>query len=334
MLYKQFTSLEKKTLLLASIGGMLEFYDFIIYGIFALYFAQLFFPHGNHLLSIIQTYILFILGYIARPLGGMFFSHIGDEYGRKKVLIVTIILMGSASLGIFILPTYNSIGIAAPILLLLLRLLQGFALGGELPSAYVYVYESVAHDLGICFGIIMSMVNLGLLCGIAVNYVITTLLSHSQIIAYGWRIPFLLGGILCIVSYKIRQNLQETISFTQNTTKLQFPIITLFTKYLKELLIGIAVSSMMAMLVVIILIFMPTYLTNIVHINYKTVSVVMLIAMSINVITIFVTGVLCQYIPPKKIFILMLILTIIMVPISYKLISINYLVLYQIHKIN
>src|SRR6476620_8730379 len=100
-----FSTLQKKILTLSAFGGMLEFYDFIIYGIFAVYFSHQFFPSQNDLLVIIQTYVVFVLGYIARPIGGIIFSHIGDEYGRKKVLIITIILMGIASLGIGILPT-------------------------------------------------------------------------------------------------------------------------------------------------------------------------------------------------------------------------------------
>ena len=134
---------EKKIVRLAALGGMLEFYDFIIYGIFSVYFAQQFFPSGNPLLAVVKSYIVFILGYIARPIGGIFFSHIGDEQGRKRVLIITIVLMGVSSLGIGLLPTYDQIGIAAPLLLLTLRLVQGLALGGELPSTYVYISESM-----------------------------------------------------------------------------------------------------------------------------------------------------------------------------------------------
>ena len=105
------TNKEKKIVRLAALGGMLEFYDFIIYGVFSVYFAQQFFPGDNSLLAIIKSYVIFILGYIARPIGGILFSHIGDEHGRKKVLIITIVLMGISSLAIGLLPTYEQIGI-------------------------------------------------------------------------------------------------------------------------------------------------------------------------------------------------------------------------------
>ena len=117
---------QKKIIRLASVGGMLEFYDFTIYGLFAVYFAGQFFPSNNNFITIVSSYAVFLIGYIARPLGGIIFSHIGDEIGRKTVMIITMVLMGVASLGLGLLPTYASIGLWAPVCMLLLRLLQGF----------------------------------------------------------------------------------------------------------------------------------------------------------------------------------------------------------------
>ncbi|RTL01001.1 MAG: MFS transporter [Proteobacteria bacterium] len=166
------TTQEKKIVGLSALGGMLEFYDFIIYGIFSVYFAHQFFPSENELLSVIESYVVFILGYIARPIGGIIFSHVGDEHGRKKVLIITIILMGISSLGIGLLPTYAQIGWVAPLGLLSLRLLQGLALGGELPSTYVYISETMTQKRGSGFGITMTGVNSGLLLGMIVNQIL------------------------------------------------------------------------------------------------------------------------------------------------------------------
>lgn len=198
---------ERKIVGLSALGGMLEFYDFIIYGIFSVYFAHQFFPSGNELISIIQSYVVFVLGYIARPIGGMIFSHVGDEKGRKKVLIITIILMGISSLGIGLLPTYEQIGMAAPIALLFLRLLQGLALGGELPSTFVYVSETMPNKRGSGIGLTMTGVNSGLLLGMVVNELLNFMYTKAELIEFGWRIPFIFGGILCLVSYKIRKTL-------------------------------------------------------------------------------------------------------------------------------
>lgn len=229
------TKQEKKIVTLAALGGMLEFYDFIIYGIFSVYFAHQFFPGGNEIVSIIESYVVFILGYIARPIGGIIFSHVGDEHGRKKVLIITIILMGLSSLGIGLLPTYGQIGIFAPIGLLIFRLLQGFALGGELPSTYVYINESMPKKRGTGFGITMAGVNSGLLLGMIINHSLSLTLTAQQITDFGWRIPFIIGGVLCVLSYKIRQSLQETAAFERIENKPDFPIIYLGARQSKHI---------------------------------------------------------------------------------------------------
>ena len=190
---------ERKILILASLGGMLEFYDFTIYGFFSLYFAEQFFPTTDKFVAIMLSYTVFVIGYIARPIGGILFSHLGDVIGRKLVLIVTMLIMGIASLGIGIVPVYAQIGIFAPILLLVLRLSQGLAIGGEIPGTVVYVTEYMPHKSGFAIGCVMAGVGSGLLLGALVNVVLSSLLSIEQIHSYGWRIPFLLGNyMMCI----------------------------------------------------------------------------------------------------------------------------------------
>lgn len=268
----KFTVLEKKILFLASLGGMLEFYDFVIYGIFSAYFANQFFPGHDTLMSIIESYVVFVLGYLARPIGGIFFSHIGDEKGRKQVLIITVILMGVSSLGIGVLPTYASIGIFAPILLLLLRLLQGLAIGGELPSTYVYIRESIPHKASLSFGIIMSVIVSGLLVGMIINFILTRVFDHQQLIDFGWRIPFFIGGALCLVSYKIRQQLHETHAFEAIKNKPEFPILHLFKHHTQAVVAGTLITAVLAISIVTFIVFMPTYLLKILKLNPMIVS--------------------------------------------------------------
>ena len=315
------TRQERKIVGLAALGGMLEFYDFIIYGIFSVYFANQFFPGNNQLLTIIESYVVFVLGYIARPIGGIIFSHVGDEHGRKKVLIITIILMGLSSLGIGILPTYSQIGIAAPILLLLLRLTQGLALGGELPSTYVYISETMPHKRGTGFGITMTGVNSGLLLGMIINQLMNALLTPAELSNYGWRIPFIFGGMLCLISYKIRKTLQETAAFNRIHDKPEFPLAYLFKNNLNQLIAGIAVTSIMSGLVVIAIIFMPTYLHEILKIESKAISHIMPVAMICNVITIYITGKIANATPPYIILRNLVMTTIILGPLSYWLIA-------------
>lgn len=315
---------ENKIVGLAALGGMLEFYDFIIYGIFSVYFAPQFFPAHNTLLSVAQSYVVFILGYVARPVGGIIFSHMGDEYGRKKALITTILLMGASSLGIGILPTYDQIGWVAPICLLTFRLLQGAALGGELPSTYVYISESLPGKHGSGFGITMTGVNSGILLGMLINHILNQTLTQQALNLYGWRLPFIFGGALCLISYIIRKTLHETPAFNKIHNKPEFPFIYLFKNYLPQLVIGIAITSIMSGLVIIAIIFMPTYLHEILKIDSKLISHYMLIVMLLNTIAVFFTGQVANRQKPQTIFWSLLGLSLVLVPFSYYLIHSKY----------
>lgn len=316
---------ERKIVTLAALGGMLEFYDFIIYGIFAVYFSHQFFPSQNDLLVIIQTYFVFVLGYIARPIGGIIFSHIGDEYGRKKVLIITIILMGIASLGIGILPTYSQIGIAAPLLLLILRLIQGLALGGELPSTYVYISECIAKKRGIAFGITMSGVNGGLLLGMLINYLLNYFLTAEQLTQFGWRLPFIFGGLICIISYRIRKTLQETIAFQKIHDRPKFPLMYLLQHHASQFFAGTAMVAIMSSLVVVIIIFMPMYLHEIIKLDNQQISPAMMLLITMNIVAIYTSGRIAQHYTPVTVLKCLLMLCCIIIPLSYLLLYFHHI---------
>lgn len=315
---------ERKIVGLAALGGMLEFYDFIIYGMFSVYFAHQFFPSDNQLLSIIESYVVFVLGYLSRPIGGMLFSHIGDEHGRKKVLIITIILMGISSLGIGLLPTYNQIGIIAPIGLVLFRLLQGLALGGELPSTYVYISETMPEKRGSGFGITMVGVNSGLLLGGLINQLLNFAFTPAELGSYGWRIPFIFGGVICLISYKIRQTLHETAAFKRIENKPEFPLAFLFKHHLPQMIAGIATTAIMSGLVVVAIVFMPTYLHGILKVDNKVISSIMTIAMISNVLTIYILGKIANTTTPYIILRNLLISCVILIPLSYWLIDLQF----------
>jgi MFS family permease len=326
MIKEAFTSQERKILMLASLGGMLEFYDFIIYGIFSVYFAHQFFPSLNQFIVIIQSYLVFILGYIVRPLGGIIFSHIGDEYGRKKVLVLTILIMGTASLGIGCLPTYSQWGIFSPLVLLTLRLLQGLALGGELPSTYVYISESFSHKRSVAFGIIMTGVNSGLLLGMLINTLLNYFLTTEQLVRFGWRIPFIIGGLVCIISYRIRKTLNETAAFTKIVDKPKIPIVHLLKNHFMEFLTGTSLVALMAGSVVVVIIFMPTYLKSILKLNNGYISSVMNALIAINLIIVFFTGLLTQKYKPFFVFKIVLIASVLLIPLSYFLMQQNHII--------
>lgn len=315
----KFSKQEKRILLLAATGGMLEFYDFVIYGIFSIYFAKQFFPSHDSFVVILQSYLVFVLGYLARPIGGIIFSHIGDEYGRKKVLIITIMLMGIASLGIGLLPTYEQIGLWAPVLLLSLRLIQGLALGGELPSTYVYIIETIQHCKGRAFGIIMSVVCTGLLLGMVINFILSTVLTSPQLAQYGWRIPFVIGGLICVISYRIRKTLHESTVFTRIHDRPRLPLIYFFQHYPGAFLIGTALVAIVSSMVVTVIIFMPTYLKEMLHWSLYDVNKIMVIGLIVNAIVIYATGFLADQISPWRVAKGLVIFSLPLIPLGYAL---------------
>jgi MFS family permease len=305
-------------------GGMLEFYDFTIYGLFSVYFAESFFPSHNQFLSIIASYVIFIIGYIARPIGGIIFSHIGDEIGRKIVLILTMIIMGLASLGIGLLPGYAKIGIWAPILLLTFRLVQGLALGGELPSMIVYVTESMPDKRGYAIGGVLSGTDAGLLLGALANLVIVHTLTHQQIQSFGWRIPFILGGLLCFVSYQIRKKLHETTAFVKNDAKPKFPFIDVLKNYPLQVILGAGIAGVMGAFVMLSIIFMPTFLVQIAKINRPDLSSILLISTVVTVVSAYLMGIIANKFNQAQVTKYTLIIAIPLSLISYIMISHQY----------
>lgn len=206
-----------KTLSLAALGGALEFYDFIIFVFFAAVIGELFFPPDiPDWLRQLQTFSIFAAGYLARPLGGIVMAHFGDRVGRKKMFSLSILLMALPTLAMGALPDYEAIGITAPLLLLLLRILQGAAIGGEVPGAWVFVAEHVPEKrIGIACGTLTAGLTAGILLGSLVAMLINTLLSPQAIAAGGWRIPFFLGGAFGLLAMYLRRWLHETPVFRE-----------------------------------------------------------------------------------------------------------------------
>ena len=210
-----------KTLALAALGGALEFYDFIIYVFFAVVIGKLFFPaEMPEWLRLIQTFGIFAAGYLARPLGGIIMAHFGDLLGRKRMFMLSIVLMTVPTLAIGLLPTYVAIGIWAPLLLLLFRVLQGAAIGGEVPGAWVFVSEHVPpRNVGFACGVLTAGLTGGILLGSLVAMAVNKVYTPAEVLAEGWRVPFIIGGVFGLVSFWLRQWLQETPVFKEMQAK-------------------------------------------------------------------------------------------------------------------
>ncbi|HYD54785.1 MAG TPA: MFS transporter [Gemmatimonadaceae bacterium] len=199
----------------ASSGGtIIEWYDFYIFGSLATIIAAKFYPSGNELVAFLQTLATFAVGFAVRPFGALFFGRIGDIVGRKYAFMLTLLIMGGSTAMIGLLPGYETIGIAAPIILVTLRMLQGLALGGEYGGAAVYVAEHAPdHKRGFYTAFIQTTATLGLFVSLLVILIVRTTLSPESFQEWGWRIPFLLSVVLVGVSYLIRQRMQESPLF-------------------------------------------------------------------------------------------------------------------------
>ncbi|MEO7295379.1 MAG: MFS transporter [Candidatus Limnocylindria bacterium] len=197
-------------------GTTIEWYDFYLYGVLATLFATQFYPPGNEVTALLATLATFGAGFAVRPFGAVFFGRIGDLVGRKFTFLVTISLMGGATTLIGILPTYDTIGLLAPIILVLIRLLQGLALGGEYGGAAIYVAEhSPDNKRGLFTSWIQTTATFGLLLALVVIGITRVTLGEEAFSAWGWRIPFLLSAVLVAIALYIRLKLRETPLFTR-----------------------------------------------------------------------------------------------------------------------
>src|SRR5215213_2786074 len=204
-----------KAIFIGSIGNLVEWYDFYAYSAFALYFASSFFPGTDPVVQQLNAAILFAFGFIVRPIGGWLFGHLADHYGRRNALMLSVLLMCFGSLMIAVTPTYASIGIAAPALLGLARMIQGLSLGGEYGTSATYLSE-IADEKHRGFYSSFQYVTLigGQLCAILVLLLLEQVfLTSAQLKEWGWRIPFVIGALLAIVALLMRRNLHETEDF-------------------------------------------------------------------------------------------------------------------------
>jgi MFS family permease len=240
-----------RTVLAATLGEALEFYDFTAYGIFAVYVSRAFFPTQEEMLSLLLTIGTFGIGFITRPLGALVLGAYADRVGRKKVLTWTIWLMALGTGAIAVLPTYDQIGIAAPILLILARLIQGFSAGGEVGSASLLIFESAPAEHR-SFAMSWQLVSrsIALIASGAVGYALTSALSQDEIQQWGWRLTFAVGLLIVPVGSYIRNRVDETLVvrnanrsmgaiMRQLATPQQFPIVLLAVLFIG----GIAVNQ-------------------------------------------------------------------------------------------
>ena len=229
----------------SAVGTMIEWYDFYIFGSLAVTISPLFYPEGNDTLALIAYLSTFAVGFVVRPFGALFFGRIGDLVGRKYAFLVTLLIMGGATALIGFLPTYATIGILAPIILLVIRILQGLALGGEYGGAAVYVAEHVPDEKrGFYTSFIQITATLGLFVSLIVILLVQNAMSREAFNSWGWRVPFIISIFLVVISLYIRLRMKESPIFQQIKSAgmtSAAPLKEAFTKWenLKRVLISL-----------------------------------------------------------------------------------------------
>ena len=259
-----FNRSDYKTLGLAALGGALEIYDFIIFVFFALTLSQLFFPpEMPEWLRLLQSFGIFVTGYLARPLGGILMAHFADRLGRKKVFSLSILMMALPCLLIGIMPTYAQIGYFAPLLLLLLRVFQGAAVGGEVPSAWVFVAEHApAGHRGYALGFLQAGLTFGYLLGALTATFLAQAFTPVEILDYAWRYPFLLGGVFGVIGVWLRRWLSETPVFMamqgRREQTVELPLRSVLREHRLAMLPAMILTCVLTSAVVVFVVITPT----------------------------------------------------------------------------
>ena len=255
---------DARTLILSALGGALEFYDFVVFVFFAKVLGQLFFPGSvEPWLAQLQVYGIFAAGYLARPLGGIVMAHFGDKAGRKKMFTLSVFLMAVPTLAIGLLPTYAQLGFIAPLLLLLLRVVQGIAIGGEIPGAWVFVAEHApVGRVGFACAALTCGLTAGILIGSLLAAGISKHYSPDQVLAFAWRIPFILGGLFGFVAVWLRRWLSETPVFAALRERKQLaqelPLKVVLRGHLVGVWLSVLVTWMLTAGIVVVILMTPT----------------------------------------------------------------------------
>lgn len=260
------TTKDGKVLALSSLGGALEFYDFMIFALMAPILSKLFFPESlGSTWALVNTYAIFAIGYVMRPVGGLIMAHWGDKLGRKAMFTWSLMLMALPTFAMGLLPTYEHIGVWAPLLLLLCRLLQAIAIAGEVPAAWTFVSEQVpVNQVGFANGLLTAALSMGILLGSLTVMTLHITWTPTQIHDWVWRVPFLVGGILGVLAIWMRRKLQETpifLAIKQRRLLYQgLPIAKVWQSHKRLLLVGMGMNWFLLATVAVVLLAMPNLL--------------------------------------------------------------------------
>ena len=307
----------RKVALSSFLGNFIEWFDYASYSYFATVIAGVFFPSADRTVALMQTFGVFALSFVLRPVGALFWGHFGDRFGRKRALSLSILLMSGASFLIGCLPSYAVIGLVAPLLLLALRMVQGFSASGEYAGAATFLGEyAPVKRRGIYCSLIPASTAIGLLAGSTLAMVMTSHLSAAAMGGWGWRVPFLMAGPLGLIVHYIRNNVADSPIYEQMNAELErkqegahdagrpvSPLRTLFRHHFKQVLLSFGACMLNAVGFYTVLTYLPTYLTETVGMAASESSLVTTICLVLYIGLVFAMGHISDRFGRKKVLI-------------------------------
>jgi MFS family permease len=295
---------KKKVVLAGTLGNALEWYDFTIYAFFIPIIAPLFFPSKNSLLSVLAAFGIFAVGFLVRPIGGILFGYIGDNKGRKDALILSMVMMSCPTVLIGLLPGYEQIGFLAPLFLTLLRITQGLAVSGELTTATVFLIEHATSDRrGIAGSLAMGGAFIGIVLSSVVASIVTSFVSDASLLAWGWRVPFIFGGLLGIWGLIVRYRSIEPNMNNHNKVSHKKKSIIKHVRGLSYITIvkGILLTAIMAVANYFIIGYFNTFLVETEHLPMKSVMLIGSVAMTFQMVLSLFMGRLSDFVGRKTV---------------------------------
>ncbi|WP_179429843.1 MFS transporter [Spelaeicoccus albus] len=286
------------------IGNFVEWFDYAVYGYLAITISAVFFPESVGSAALLGTFAVFAVSFIVRPLGGFIWGHIGDKFGRRTSLSISIIIMSFATFAVGLLPSFDMVGYFAPVLLLVVRLVQGFSAAGEYAGASAFLVEyAPPRRRGLFAAVVPASTATGLLLGSLIAALLFGILSTGQMESWGWRLPFFLAAPMGLIGRYIRTKLEDTPAFrelAQDDDVVKAPVLSMFRDYWRPLVIAMCAVLLNAVGFYVVLSYMPTYLTTELGFGETESFIATTIALLTYVGFIFITGLASDLIGRKR----------------------------------